>query len=162
MAFALASYRDMTTQFSTQYVAGKTEAAMLERVERLMAAEPGARFFVVTESEYDSRAGFYFNRHLPYFSGRRTRIGVRRAAAEVPVGAYWVTRRSQTAGFETVLEVPPAPPPRVLAVATALSRVARLGRPGPEPILDAGAPSLAPASWFVLRRTDPPAAASQR
>ena len=40
LAFALACYRDMTAQFATQYVAGWTETAMLERVERLQAAIP--------------------------------------------------------------------------------------------------------------------------
>jgi hypothetical protein len=154
-AFALASYRDMAAQFTTQHVAGTTETAMLERVERLMAAEPERRFFVVTESEYDSRVGIYFNRHLPYFSGRQTRIGLRRSAELVPVGAYWVTRRSDAAGFETALEMPPRVEPlagAVSATSTQLYRILRLGRPGPEPILDAGAPALVPASWFLLRR----------
>jgi hypothetical protein len=159
LAFALTTYRDMTAQFSTQYVAGWTETAALERVERLMAAEPGRSFFAVWESEYDRRVGIYFNRHLPYFSGRRTGIGVVRDPAQVPVGADWVTRRTSAKGFDTVLEMPPIPEPRILAVSTALSRMMRLGRPLPDPVLDAGAPLFEPQSWFVLRRTDPPAPA---
>jgi hypothetical protein len=101
----------------------------------------------------------YFNRHLRFFFGRQARIGLRQTAAGVPLHAYWVTRRGQAADFETVLEMPPPAPPRIMAVATALSRTMRLGSPGPEPILDAGAPALVPASWFVLRRTERPAAA---
>ena len=167
LAFALAAYRDMTVQFSTQYVAGWTEVAMLDRVERLMAAEPGRSFFAVWESEYDRRLGIYFNRHLPYFFGRRTRIGFLRSpagpafsqrelndvVADVPAGGSWVTRRSEAPGFETVVEVPPRPEPRIVAISTALSRVMRLGNAGSEPLLDAGAPPRLPESWFVLRRT---------
>ena len=159
LVFALTTYRDMVAQFSTQYVAGWTETATLERVERLMTAEPGRSFFAVWDGEYDRRVGLYFNRHLPYFSGRATRIGFVRTPAEVPVDADWVTRRTVAAGFLTVLEVLPIPHPRVLAVSTALSRMMRLGRPLPDPILDAGAPLFEPQSWFVLRRTEPPASA---
>jgi hypothetical protein len=158
LAFALTTYRDMTAQFSTQYVAGWTETAMLARVERLMSADPGRSFFAVWESEYDRRVGIYFNRHLPYFTGRRTRIGVVRDHAQVPVGADWVTRRTAAKGFVTLLEMPPVPEPRILAISTELSRMMRLGRPLPEPILDAGAPLFEAQPWFILRRTDPPAA----
>jgi len=162
LAFALAAYRDMTAQFSTQYVAGWTETAMLDRVERLMSADPGRRFFAVTEGEYDWRVGIYFNRHLPYFAGRRTRIGVVHSPEDVPVGADWVTRRTAARGFDTLLEMPAAPVPRILAVASALSRMMRLGRPLPDPILDAGAPLFEPQPWFVLRRTEAPPPAPPR
>jgi hypothetical protein len=158
LAFALTAYRDMTAQFSTQYVAGWTETAMLGRVERLMSAEPGRPFFAVTEGEYDWRVGIYFNRHLPYFAGRRTRIGVVSSPEEVPVGGDWVTRRTAARGFDTIVEMPAAPVPPILPVATALSRAMRLGRPLPDPILDAGAPLFEPQPWFVLRRAEPPPA----
>lgn len=157
LAFALAAYRDMAAQFSVQYVAGWTETAMLDRVEQLMSADPARPFFAVWGDEYDRRVGIYFNRHLPYFSGRHTRINVVRDPAAVPMGADWVTRRTSARGFETVLELPAAPRPRILATATALSRTMRLGRPAPDPLLDVGAPLFEPQPWFVLRRTEAPA-----
>ena len=152
LAFALTTYRDMTAQFSMQYVAGMTESTMLEQVERLMNAHPDWPFFVRGPSEYDYRVAVYFNRHVPRFFGRRTAISLRRETEDIPVGGCWVTRLPSAAGFERLTEVPAHPQPRIAAVSTAVSRIMRLGRPGPEPPVDHGAPGLVPDSWFVLRR----------
>jgi hypothetical protein len=152
LAFALANYRDMTAQFSTQYVAAMTENTMLEQVERLMSVHPDWSFFVRGPGEHDHRVAFYFNRHVPLFFRRRTAITLRRATEDIPVGGYWVTRLPSAPGFERLTEVPAHPQPGIVAVSTAVSRIMRLGRPAPDPPVDAGAPGLVQDSWFVLRR----------
>ena len=67
------------------------------------------------------------------------------------IGGYLIGRQLLE-GFEPLLRVDLAPPPRLVAAAASVTRAARLGAALPPVLLDAGAEP--PAPWFVLRRRD--------
>lgn len=144
---AATNYSAVVAQFSVQYVAGRTEEAVLATVERIMSEEPARAMYVAPASEYEYRLGVYFNEHRPFFAGRSTPVTVLRAPGAVPAGGYLVGRRALE-GLAPVLRVDAAPPPPILGAAESITRAARLGAPLPAVILDAGAEP--PLPWFVF------------
>jgi hypothetical protein len=160
LAFALTVYRDLTVQFSMQYMAGQTESAMLETVSDLMDVDPGRRVYVIALSEYEYRTTVFFNWHSARFLGRPRFMWSARDVARVPAGHYLVSRAADVPGFDTLAVVAAPPAPRIVSIATIVSRWARLGAGGPPPPVDAGAPGVAPESWYVLRRRGPAGAPS--
>ena len=151
LLFAATNYRDLVAQFAVQYVAGRTEEAVLAAVDDWMSAEPLRALHVATTSEYEYRLGVYFNEHRPFFTGRKASVVVLRRPDQVPAGGYLIGRQLLE-GFEPLLRVDLAPPPRIVAAAASVTRAARLGAALPPVLLDAGAEP--PASWFVSRRRD--------
>jgi hypothetical protein len=152
LLFAATNYRDLAAQYAVQYVAGRTEEAVLAAVDDWMSAEPSRALHVASVSEYEYRLGVYFNQHRPFFTGRKASVVPVRRPDQVPAGGYLIGRQLLE-GFEPLRRFDPAaPPPRIVAEAASVTRAARLGAALPPVMLDAGAEP--PSPWFVSRRRE--------